>query len=199
MLKRVYAPLGGRPIPREWIALAHRPVARPWVSWRMAGAIAAVIVVALAGVLAYRQAQPSARRGSCRWRSTRRANTAGAQKIIAVAGNDRQYDAVLSAAVALPVKVPDLRRMGYQLAAIRLYPGFAGAGAAELLYRDGRARLFTLYLRRSGDEARFDQFERDGLRVCLWQDGELSTVMAGNVSTAAMQRLASLAYTGLTI
>jgi hypothetical protein len=70
---------------------------------------------------------------------------------------------------------------------------------AERQNRDGGNRLFTLYLHRSNGVARFDQFERNGLRVCVWQDEELGTVMAGNVSTAAMQRLASLAYTGLTI
>ena len=59
--------------------------------------------------------------------------------------------------------------------------------------------MFTLYLRRSDGTARFDQFERAGLRVCVWQDEQLGMVMAGNVSTAAMQRLASLAYTGLTL
>jgi len=53
-------------------------------------------------------------------------------------------------------------------------------------------------LRHSDGTARFDQFERAGLRVCIWQDEELSMVMAGDVSTAAMQRLASLAYAGLT-
>ena len=105
----------------------------------------------------------------------------------------------VSSAVALHVKVPDLEKMGYRLTAIHLYPGAPGGSAAELLYRDQQNRLFTLYLRHSDGTARFDQFERDGLRVCVWQDEELSTVMAGNVSTAAMQRLASLAYTGLTL
>ena len=51
--------------------------------------------------------------------------------------------------------------------------------------------------RHSDGTARFDQFERAGLRVCIWQDDQLGMVVAGNVSTAAMQRLANLAYTGL--
>jgi anti-sigma factor RsiW len=68
-----------------------------------------------------------------------------------------------------------------------------------LFYRDRTGRLFTLYLRHSDGMVRFDQFMRDGLRICVWQDEEVGTVMAGNVSTADMQRLASLAYTGLTL
>jgi hypothetical protein len=39
---------------------------------------------------------------------------------------------------------------------------------------------------------------RADLRVCIWQDDQVGMVMAGDVSTAAMQRLASLAYSGLT-
>jgi anti-sigma factor RsiW len=85
--------------------------------------------------------------------------------------------------------------MGYRLTALHLYAG----AAAELVYRDGAGRLFTLYVRHSDGAARFDQFERSGLRVCVWQDDQLGMVMAGNVSTASMQRLASLAYTGLTL
>jgi anti-sigma factor RsiW len=88
--------------------------------------------------------------------------------------------------------------LGYQLVQIRLY-GASNKGAAELSYRDRENRLFTLYLRHSDGSVRFDQFKRDDLRICVWQDEELGTVMAGNVSTAAMQRLASLAYTGLTL
>ena len=80
-----------------------------------------------------------------------------------------------------------------------MYPHAPGGSAAELLYRDRQDRLFTLYVRRSDGSARFDQFKRAGLRVCVWQDDQLGMVMAGDVSTAAMQRLASLAYTGLTL
>jgi anti-sigma factor RsiW len=124
---------------------------------------------------------------------------AQAQKTVIVAGNASQYNAAVSTAIAEKVKVPDLGKMGYRLSSIRFYPGAPGGNAAELVYRSPDDRLFTLYLRRSDGTARFDQFERQGLRVCVWQDDQLGMVMAGNVSTAAMQRLASLAYTGLTL
>ena len=39
--------------------------------------------------------------------------------------------------------------------------------AAELSYRNRDNKLFSLYLRRSDGKARFDQFARDGLRVCV--------------------------------
>jgi len=105
----------------------------------------------------------------------------------------RRYDAALRQTLASNVRVPDLRAMGYRLSGLRLYDK-----AAEILYRGPQDRLFTLYVRRSDGSARFDQFERRGLRVCIWQDDQISTVMAGDVSAAVMQRLAPLSYTGLT-
>ena len=199
MLKRVYGPLIDRPIPKEWLALANGAPAptRPSLSWRLIGSVAAAVALALIGAIGYWELRPQP--ASEVVQAALDARGAQAEKIIAIeAGADtRRYDSVLSSAVALNVKVPDLTRMGYRLTGILLYPN--SPAAAELLYRDGNNGVFTLYLRRSDGTARFDQFERDGLRICVWQDEELSTVMAGNVSTAAMQRLASLAYTGLTL
>jgi anti-sigma factor RsiW len=103
------------------------------------------------------------------------------------------FDAAFRQAVASNVHIPDLSRMGYQLSGLHLYDK-----AAEIVYRGPQDQLFTLYVRRSDGAARFDQFERRGLRVCIWQDDQISTVMAGNISAAVMQRLATLSYTGLT-
>ncbi|HEX4272098.1 MAG TPA: hypothetical protein VHZ32_11955 [Rhizomicrobium sp.] len=198
MLKRLYRPVAERPVPPQWIALARGrraavPAAR---NWRLAGSIAAVLLAALAGTSFYLRPQRQASGGIVEAALIAREQPVADERIIPVAaGADaRQYDAALKDTVAMNIKVPDLGRMGYRLAGLHLY-----TRAAELLYRDGEGRLFTLYLRHSDGAARFDQFQAHGLRVCVWQDEELGTVMAGNVSTAAMQRLASLAYTGLTL
>jgi anti-sigma factor RsiW len=199
MLKKFYGPLADRPVPAEWLALAQnsRP-ALPAYSWRLVGAIAAVLLVAMVlAPFAYRQLAPG-RTGEI-VTAALSAREAPAEKTIRVAGDAGQYDAAISSAIAEKVKVPDLGKMGYRLSTIRFYPGAPGGSAAELVYRSQDDKLFTLYLRRSDGTARFDQFERQGLRVCVWQDDQLGMVMAGNVSTAAMQRLASLAYTGLTL
>jgi anti-sigma factor RsiW len=37
------------------------------------------------------------------------------------------------------------------------------------------------------------------MRICIWQDEELSTVMLGEMSAGEMARVASLAYSGLTL
>jgi anti-sigma factor RsiW len=205
MLKRVYAPAADSPIPTEWIALAlgsvapsRNPISWP-ISWRLVGSIAAVVALSVIGAVSYWERQPSGASDVVQAALDARTNAAHAQETIPIPAGAEigKYSAVLSSTVALKVRAPDLRRMGYRLTGILLYPH--SPAAAELLYRDGKNRSFTLYLRRSDGKPRFDQFERDGLRVCVWQDEVLSTVMAGDVSTAAMQRLASLAYTGLTL
>ncbi len=199
MLKRVFAPTTESPIPTEWIALALGSAAprRSPISWRQVGGIAAVVLLSVIGTVLYWDRQPTG--SSDVVQAALEVRTAHARDAIPIPiGADMgKYSALLSSTVALKVRAPDLRRMGYRLTGILLYPH--SPGAAELLYRDDKDRSFTLYLRRSDGKPRFDQFERDGLRVCVWQDEVLSTVMAGDVSTAAMQRLASLAYTGLTL
>jgi anti-sigma factor RsiW len=199
MLKQVYGPLSGRPLPRDWLTLIQnsRPTAAP--SWRMAAAIAAVLLAALAlAPFAYRALQPSLS-GEIVTAALVARQSRPETAIPVTDLSTARYNGELSAAISERVKVPDLGKMGYRLTGIHLYPGAPGGSAAELLYRDRANRLFTLYLRRSDGTARFDQFERAGLRVCIWQDDQLGMVMVGNVTTAAMQRLASLAYTGLTL
>jgi anti-sigma factor RsiW len=104
--------------------------------------------------------------------------------------------ALISKNLAMKIKAPDLSGLGYLLEAVQIYPT-AQDRAVELVYRDDRDREFSLFVRRSPGQPRFDVFERDGMRVCVWQDDVVSTVMAGQMSAAEMQRLASLAYNGL--
>lgn len=195
MLRRIYEPVARRPIPKEWLATAYG--SRPKTSWRMVGSIAAALLVAIFGTISYMELRPPAAGEVVQEALNARGDIAAPVKIVAVeTGTElNRYADVLRSAVGSKVKVPDMRKAGYRLTTIRVF----AHGAAELAYRDQENRVFTLYVRRSDGTPRVDQFERNGLRVCIWQDDELSAVMAGNVSTAAMQRLASLAYSGLTI
>lgn len=197
MLKRVYAPLAAQPVPQEWLALIHGAKRPPTTSWRLVGSIAAALAIGIVGTIMVQRLQPAGSGEIVQAALEARATPGAAEKTIAVhaPADAHLYDAALRTAVALPVKVPDMGKLGYQLIEIRVYE----RNAAELLYRGRNNELFTLYLRRSNGKVRFDQFERNGLRVCVWQDEELGAVMAGNVSTAAMQRLASFAYDGLTL
>jgi anti-sigma factor RsiW len=197
-LQKLYGPLADKPIPDHWRALAEGRPVRSRIGWRRAVAAAGLLLAAFAA-FEYRAARQEPQTGEIVEAAIAARQGANGQTL-PVSGDAAasHYDAMLSAAVAMPVKTPVLEKLGYRLTTIRLYPAAPGGSAAELLYRDKADRLFTLYLRRSNGDARFDQFERNGLRICIWQDDQLGMVMTGNVSTAAMQRLASLAYTGLT-
>jgi anti-sigma factor RsiW len=99
--------------------------------------------------------------------------------------------------IRMKLRAPDLSRMGYRLASAKVYHNMPGGKAVELVYRGAGDRNLTIYIRRPTSAVRFDQFKRDGLRICVWQDEVLGTVIAGKLSAAEMQRIASLAYMGL--
>jgi anti-sigma factor RsiW len=106
-------------------------------------------------------------------------------------------DLVLSNALAMRIKAPELERMGYRLDSMRTFSRVPGGTAVELDYRNSQNMLFTLYLRRPLSPPRVDIVEREGVRICLWQDDVISAVMTGKMSAGEMARLASLAYSGL--
>jgi anti-sigma factor RsiW len=106
---------------------------------------------------------------------------------------------LLTDALDIPLKAPDLTRMGYNLASIRIYSGVAGGKAIEINYRNAKGTRFNLYLRHPSSPERFDVIEQGKLRICIWQDDELGAVMTGEMSAGEMLRLATLAYTGLSL
>jgi len=190
MFKSVFGPLKEEPLPAEWLARADR---RPRTNWRMASAIAAALLVVALGPVAWRHYAPATQTDVVDVALNAREGTPAGERRAIPDGKTGSYDVAFRQAVASNVHIPDLSRMGYQLSGLHLYDK-----AAEIVYRGPQDQLFTLYVRRSDGAARFDQFERRGLRVCIWQDDQISTVMAGNISAAVMQRLATLSYTGLT-
>lgn len=116
----------------------------------------------------------------------------------ALSGEDRRNQ-ILTAALEMPLQAPDLEKMGYRLDEVRVYSGVPGGKAVGLSYRDAQMRLFTLYLRHPSSPPRVDLYQREGVRICIWQDDVLGTVMLGEMSAAAMARIASLAYSGLNL
>ena len=192
LLKRAYSPLAEEPLPSSWLDLIsnHAEQKPQATSWRMVGAIAATILVLVAGVSVYVTQIESPATDVVQTALEVRDDAPIAVSNLADA---RRYDATLGRIVDASIKVPDLSRMGYRVAKLGLY-----GHAAEVQYRDAQNDLFTLYLTASDGKTRFDQFEQKGMRICVWQDDRISTVMAGTMSAAEMQRLASLAYLGLT-
>jgi anti-sigma factor RsiW len=92
-----------------------------------------------------------------------------------------------------PMRVPDLSRAGFALVSTDIY----GSEAVQLRYEDARQRLFTVFLRPSAGPDAFEVTERGPVRICVWQNVDLTAVMTGEMSTPELFRLASLTYSSL--
>jgi anti-sigma factor RsiW len=199
-LVEFYGRVRVEPLPAKWIELIENSPRRslPAFPARAIAAIAAVLLLMIGGMFVFQRSVP--RQDSIIEEALAARNEAiPARQTIAVASATHAgtADRLIASALAMRVRTPDLSRMGYALTGVRVYANVPGGKSVELLYRKSGAQVFALYLRRPSGPARFDQFKQGRLRVCIWQDDVLGTVMTGEISAAEMQRLASLAYTGL--
>jgi anti-sigma factor RsiW len=187
------------PLPREWIQKIEgaRRRKNTRTSWTIA-AMAATVVMVLAGSIAYRNFAPAMREDIVADALAARTQSPPPDTVVPIrSARDAEAEAaVMTRTLATQVKAPDLTKLGFRLVGMDIYD--TPARSFDLRYRDGKGRIFTLYLRRSSGATRFDLFEEKGLRVCVWQDEVMATVMAGPVSGAEMERLAGLVYTSLT-
>jgi anti-sigma factor RsiW len=200
-IARIYGAFSDRPLPQKWLARIERHAAsgarRPAIP--ALAALAASLVLLVIGSAVMTNAPQFTESSIVTEALAARENQLRPESIVAVRG-DAELNAtsrLLAKTLALRVSAPDLSAMGYSLAALRVYAATPSRRAVELVYRGPAGRDFTLFVRRSSGQVRFDVFERNGVRVCLWQDDVVATVMAGRMSAAEMQRLASLAYDGL--
>jgi anti-sigma factor RsiW len=199
-LAQVYGSLAAQPLPERWIetieSWQRRP--RPFSIEAIAG-IAAVLMLLVGGGLVYREQQLPHEEPIVEEALAARSDVTPARQAIAVRSpaQAERIAQTLTATLAMHVSAPDLQRMGYRLVGLRVYGNAPGDKGVELLYRHTDNRVFALYLRRPSGPPRFDQYRQGRLRVCIWQDDVIGAVMTGEMSAAEMQRLASLAYTGL--
>jgi anti-sigma factor RsiW len=198
-LAAVYRPLLDRPLPEAWIrrSAAGRPAAPAWP--RAAAAMAVAVAVVVAGWLVY--AHFAAKPGDAliaEALAARDGKRPAEQTIDAASlASPAAGDDIAAGNLSAPVKVPDLRRAGFDLAAIVIYPDQAPRHAVQLRYRDRSGRLFTVYLTHPDGPDGFDMRRLGHLSVCIWRTGELSAVMTGEMSTDEMLRIASLTYADL--
>ena len=199
-LVQIYGPVADMPLPEHWIRMIESEPRRQkrFFSIEAIAGIAAAFMLVIGGTLAYRQSVPH-EEPIVEEALAARNDVLAPRKVLAVKApaQDSAAAQTLSSALAMRVSVPDLKRMGYSLVGVRVYGSAPQAKGVELLYRHTDNRIFALYLRRPSGPPRFDQYKHGNLRVCIWQDDVLGAVMTGEMSAAEMQRLASLAYTGL--
>jgi anti-sigma factor RsiW len=205
-LSEVFGGLRAEPLPAEWLerieywSSQRRPaISKPYVPRYAIAAIAATLLLISGFWLVYERVGGPNEDAIVAEALAARQNRVQAEETIASvpAASPEARNMVVTTALAMDLKAPDLARLGYQLAAIRIYSGVPGGKAVELDYRNAQNRLFTLYIRRPSSPPRVDLLERGDVRICIWQDDVVGTVMAGEMSAGEMARIASLAYSGL--
>jgi anti-sigma factor RsiW len=189
------------PLPREWTARIEEAARRkllPRTAWGML-ALAASFILVLSGTIAYRELAQTPHNDVVADALAARAMEQKPDYVVPVSSSNEvaAESAVMAKSLDTRVKAPDLSRMGYRLVGFDVYS--SPAPSFDLRYVDAKGRAVTLYIRRSPGSTRFDILEMKGLKVCVWQDNIISTVVTGDMSAAEMERLASLAYSGLTL
>jgi len=186
---QTYGPLIEQPLPAAWLTMIERRQRTPAVS-RAVMAIAASVALMIGGLAIYPRLMPSTGESIV----AEALDVYGAARQTPSTAAPSDPSGAMTAALGLPLKAPDLSKMGYVLAAMRIYADAPAGKAIRLDYRDGQNRLLTLYVKRSPGPERFDIVKRGAVRICVWQDDVLSTIMLGEISAGEMLRLATLAY-----
>ena len=202
MMARVYGPLIEQPVPdrlRQMVT-GHHPaptsVRSPRRFLPAAMALAAAIVAA---VIVYPHM------------SGIEADPLVAEALAVRSGDvhaERQYadtdisaeaarDGLAQAALAVPIKVPNLEKTGYRLVGISAYPDKGGHKALQLSYRDKGGTLFTMYMRQTAGGDRFELSSRRNMQICVWQNDDLSVVMLGEMPAHEMLKVATATYADL--
>ncbi len=196
-----YRTLLARPVPAEWIAtVADWSQKRdPVFPARAMLAMAASLLLMIGGWFAYQNYSAPRDDALIAEAVAVRAGQVTAAKSLAgdasIASDSRENS--VAAELGISLKVPDLTKAGFAVAAVDVYSPGAGAKAVKIDYRNAQGQVFTLYLRPASSPARFEMTKRGDLRICVWQDDVLSTIMLGEISAGEMLRIASLAYNGL--
>jgi anti-sigma factor RsiW len=207
-LAHLFEEVRERPLPEEWVlAIRSRPLRlqpshlTAYLSKRSIFAIAACLLLMLGLGLVLERFFASSEDAIVAEALAARQQVMRPQQVFSAAtlAEAAERNQLMATVLAMTLKAPDLSKMGYRLDDIRVFAGLPGGKAIELSYRDPQNRIFTLYVRHPSSPARVDLIQRDGMRICIWQDDVLGAVMLGEMSAGEMARIASLAYAGLTL
>ena len=194
-IAQVYAPLIHRPLPSAWLTKLDATPRRfaPMLQRRSVFAMAASVALAVVGATAYRVVSTNSDDDILNEAFAALNNTMPAS----ATGSVEDVNQTLATELGLNLKAPDLSKMGYHLAGVNVYTNLPDSTGIKLDYRTTDNRTVALYVRKSMGAVRFDMLKRGTVRICVWQDDVVGTVMMGEMSAGEMLRLASLAYSGL--
>lgn len=196
-LRAAFAPMDSAPIPSHLLRAAKgqsqgnvraagRPTRRHVIVAGAAAALAAGIALALLPLRSRETAVDQA--------IAARDNKLGPSRLLD--GHDQSSLALAGAAISdlfgSKGSVPDLAKAGFQLVAADVF-----SGAVQLRYEDQQRRLFTIFLQPSMGPDMFQVTERGTVRICVWQNADVTAVMTGEMPTPELFRLASLSYVSL--
>jgi anti-sigma factor RsiW len=194
-----YGPLADAPVPLALQAAARAgtrpPVTRRWGRYVVLAGAAALAASLLLTLVPRAPRDPAIEQALAARDNARTPSREldGRDPVSVAAANQ-----AMSAMLGNPVRAPDLGRAGFKLISAEIY-GQTSPGAVQLRYEDGTRRLFTLFLRPSAGPDTFEVTERGSVRICVWQNADLTAVMTGEMSTPELFRLASLAYSSLSL
>jgi anti-sigma factor RsiW len=200
LIAQVYGPLIERPLPIALVeaAAGRRPAAsrRFTTVYRAAIALAATVAIVWVGypIAARLMTDPLVAEAlAIRSGAVTADATIASEAMTDTVRRDRFADDAL----ATPIRIPDLEKAGYELAAVATYPEMGGHHAVQLSYRGRDGQTFTMFLRPSKGPDRFELKRHADLQVCVWQDDDLSVVMLGTMSAREMLKIATATYADL--
>ncbi len=112
------------------------------------------------------------------------------------AEQEAHLTAWLSKRLGIPLRVPQLNAIGFQLVGGRLLPGESGP-AAQFMYQNSQGQRLTLYLRTAQErnrETAFRYAQEGRVGVFYWVDGALGYAMSGEIERTQLLEAATLVY-----
>lgn len=192
-IKELYGPLLEQDVPEEWVHMVREQTgsparSRPYIGMALAASIAAAVLGWASLAVFTKPAEENiVAEALDAWPAPAQPSTPPLDITIA--------SKTLSGALGINIYAPDLSEMDYTLRDVRVHEDTPAGNAVSLQYSNEANQVFSIYVRRSHGNVRFEMTKQGPLRICVWQDDVVGAVMLGELPAAKMLRLASLAYT----
>jgi anti-sigma factor RsiW len=194
------------PMPR--LAAADRAASRRVVAftgWRRAAAIALIFGAGAAAGWLGRERVPTAVDDLARFAEeaavTHTIMASGSQPLPVASIPPKELQAALAAALGVPVKLPEVERIGYRLVNGAFIPTPTGR-ATQLIFRDETGSTdseIAVYIQPKPDaeETPFRRFDAGGLTIMAWEAENIVCAISGSVPVERLERIGRLMYEAL--